>query len=138
MANHIAGVKPRPNLVLCSTALRTRQTLMPVVKRLGTPAPPIALEKDLYLASEQMLLDRLRALPESANSVLLIGHNDGIWHLAQRLVGSGSAALREALADKFPTGALATLRLAERPWAELGWGAAKLAGFVKPRELGAT
>jgi phosphohistidine phosphatase len=138
MAVHIAGVKPRPGLVLCSTALRTRQTLMPVIKKLGPSTPPIALEKDLYLATEDALLGRLRGLPESTNSVLLIGHNDGIWHLAERLVGSGPAALREALVRKFPTGALATLRFADRTWAELEWGAAKLASFVKPRELGVT
>jgi phosphohistidine phosphatase len=138
MANHIARLKPRPDLVLCSTALRTRQTLMPLIKKFGPAAPPIALEKDLYLATEDMLVGRLRALPESAGSVLLIGHNDGIWHLAERLVGSGPAALREALAQKFSTGALATLRFADRPWAELDWGATKLAGFVRPRELGGT
>jgi len=66
----------------------------------------------------------------------LIGHNDGIWHLAERLVGSGPAELREALAQKFSTGAFATLRFADRPWTELGWGTTKLAGFVRPRELG--
>jgi phosphohistidine phosphatase len=138
MADHIARLKPRPDLVLCSTALRTRQTLMPLIKKYGPSAPPIALEKDLYLATEDMMLGRLQGLPESASSVLLIGHNDGIWHLADRLVGSGSAPLREALSQKFSTGALATLRLANRPWAELAWGAAKLAGFIKPRELGVT
>jgi phosphohistidine phosphatase len=138
MAGHIVGLKPHPDVVLCSTALRTRQTLMPVVKKLGPLAPPIALEKDLYLATEDMLLSRLQALPESARSVLLIGHNDGIWHLAERLAGSGPAALREALVQKFPTGALATLRFPDGPWAGLRWGGAKLAGFIKPRELGVT
>jgi phosphohistidine phosphatase len=111
---------------------------MPLVKKFGPSAPPISLEKDLYLATEEMLLGRLQALPESASSVLLIGHNDGIWHLAERLVGSGPIALREALAQKFSTGALATLRCSDRPWAELVWGTTKLAGFVKPRELGVT
>jgi phosphohistidine phosphatase len=136
MANHIVGLKPRPAIVLCSTALRTRQTLAPIIKKLGPSPPPIALEKDLYLASEDMLLSRLRALPESASAVLLIAHNDGIWHLAARLAGSGPDTLRSALAQKFPTGTLATLRLSDQPWAELTWGAAKLAGFTKPRELG--
>jgi phosphohistidine phosphatase len=61
-----------------------------------------------------------------------------MWHLAGRLPGQGPAALREALAQKFPTGALVTLRFGDRPWAELDWGAAKLAAFVRPRDLGGT
>jgi phosphohistidine phosphatase len=136
IAAHIARLTPRPDLALCSTALRTRQTLAPLIKKLGPSAPPIALEKDLYLAPEEMLLKRLQSLPESVNTVLLIGHNDGIWHLAERLAAGGPADLRETLAQKFPTGALATLRVASQPWAELNWGAAKLAGFVRPRDLG--
>jgi phosphohistidine phosphatase len=138
MATHIGRLKPRPELVICSTSLRTRQTLAPVVKKLGPTAPPIALEKDLYLATEDMLLRRLQGLAESVKDVLLIGHNDGIWHLGERLAGDGPDALRTALAQKFPTGALATLRVADQPWEELTWGAAKLTAFVKPGDLGVT
>jgi phosphohistidine phosphatase len=138
MAAHIGRLKSRPELVVCSTALRTRQTLAPVIQKLGTAAPPITLEKDLYLATEDMLLRRLQGLPESVKTVLLVGHNDGIWHLAERLTGNGPDALREAVAQKFPTGTLATLRVADRPWTELAWGAAKLTAFVKPRDLGVT
>jgi len=138
MAAHIGRLKPRAELVMCSTSLRTRQTLAPVIKKLGTSAPPVALEKDLYLATEDMLLRRLQGLSESVKTVLVIGHNDGIWHLAEWLAGTGPDALREALTQKFPTGALATLRVADRPWTELAWGAANLTAFVKPRDLGVT
>src|SRR5262249_25245191 len=62
METHMAHRAPRPDLILCSTALRTRQTLAPLLKRLGSPSPPIALEKDLYLATEDMMLARLRTL----------------------------------------------------------------------------
>ena len=61
MAEHIVHNAPRPDLILCSTAVRTRQTLAPLVKRLGAPAPPIALENGLYLASEDVLLAHIRA-----------------------------------------------------------------------------
>src|SRR5262245_597194 len=119
MADNIAHKSPRPDLVLCSTALRTRQTLAPLVKRLGAPVPPIALEKELYLASEDMLLARLQALADEIRVVLIIGHNDGLWRLAEALAGAGPPQLLEALAQKFPTGALATLRVGDRPWRDL-------------------
>jgi phosphohistidine phosphatase len=134
MADHIARGPARPDLILCSTAVRTRQTLAPLVKRLGAPVPPIALEKGLYLASEDMLLDHLRGVAESVSTALLIGHNDGIWRLAEALAGGGPAGALAALRAKFPTGALATLT-ASGPWRDLAPGSAKLVAFVRPRDM---
>jgi phosphohistidine phosphatase len=95
----------------------------------------MALENALYLAPEDVLLGRLRALSEEVATVLLIGHNDGIWRLAEGLAGSGPAGLRETLAQKYPTGALATLRVAAGLWRDLTWGSAELVAFLRPRDL---
>lgn len=135
MAGHIARKCPRPDLILCSTAARTRQTLAPLVHRLGTPAPPIALEKGLYLASEAALLARLRALPDEVGTVLLIGHNEGIGQLAEALAGRGPPLLLKALWQKFPTGALAALHSRIERWPDLSAGATELIAFVRPRDL---
>jgi phosphohistidine phosphatase len=135
MAEHIANKCPRPDLILCSTALPSRQTLAPLVHRLVAPAPPILLEKALYLASEATLLARLRAVAREADSVLLIGHNDGIWQLAEVLAGRGRAGLVAALQDKFPTGSLATLRAPIKRWSDLAAGSAELVAYVRPRDL---
>jgi phosphohistidine phosphatase len=135
MADHIARREPRPELILCSTALRTRQTLAPLVKLMEAPAPPIALEKALYLAPEDVLLAHLQAVADAVATVLLIGHNDGIWHLAEALAGSGPADAMAALREKYSTGTLATLRCPDGPWRDLAWGAAELVAFVRPRDL---
>jgi phosphohistidine phosphatase len=135
MADHIVRNAPRPDLILCSTAARTRQTLAPLVHRLTAPAPPIALERGLYLASEDALLGRLRALAEEVGTVLLIGHNEGIGALAESLAGSGRATDLAALREKFPTGTLATLRAPATLWTELAPGSAELLSFVRPRDL---
>ncbi|HEX9524514.1 MAG TPA: histidine phosphatase family protein [Reyranella sp.] len=137
MADHIVRRGPRPDLILCSTAMRTRQTLAPLVKLPGAPAPPIALEKGLYLASEDALLARLRSVSDEVATVLLIAHNDGIWHLADALARSGPAGPLAALREKYPTGALATLRPPDGPWRDLAWGSAELVAFVRPRDLAA-
>jgi phosphohistidine phosphatase len=138
MAAHIARREPRPGLILCSTAMRTRQTLAPLVKQLDAPAPPIALEKGLYLASEDVLLAHLQAVGDEVATVLLIGHNDGIWHLAEALAGSGPAKTLAALREKYPTGTLATLRYPDRSWRDLAPGGAELLAFVRPRDLAVT
>ena len=135
MADHLAAEGPRPDLILCSTAMRTRQTLAPLVKALGLPAPPISLEKELYLASEDALLRRLQALGDEVKTVLLIGHNDGIGQLAAMLAGRGPEPVLSELREKYPTGALATLRLPRGSWSALAPEACELRSFVRPRDL---
>ena len=135
IADHLAQNGPRPDLILCSTATRTRQTLAPLIKRLGAPAPPLSLEDDLYLASEGSLLARLQALADDVATVLLIGHNDGIWQLAETLAARGPAASLAALREKYPTGTLAMLHVPVGTWAELAAGSGELLAFVRPRDL---
>lgn len=135
MADHIAVKAPRPGLILCSTAARTRQTLAPLVRSLGSPTPPISLEKQLYLASESELLERLQALSDDLETVLLIGHNEGIGELAAALAGYGPGEALERLREKYSTGALATLRLPPGPWSSLAPGTCELLAFVRPRDL---
>ena len=135
MADHLLAKGPLPDLILCSTATRTRQTLAALVTRLSPPAPPIALEDGLYLASEDVLLNRLRDLPSTVGSVLMIGHNDGMWQAAEALAGHGEATLLAALREKFPTGALATLEADIERWVDLRAGAATLVAFACPRDL---
>jgi phosphohistidine phosphatase len=135
MAEHIVHNAPRPDLILCSTAARTRQTLAPLVHRLLSPSPPIALEKGLYLAPAPALLARLRAVPDDVRTVLLIGHNEGIGELAEMLAGSGDPVALERLHQKFPTGALATLQVGDGPWRALAPAAADVRAFVRPRDL---
>jgi phosphohistidine phosphatase len=135
MADHLLAKAPLPDVILCSTATRARQTLAPLVERLPPPAPPIALENGLYLASEDALLNRLRDLPSTVGTVLMIGHNDGMWRAAAALAGHGKATLLAALRDKFPTGALATLQFDIKAWSSLKPGVGTLAAFACPRDL---
>lgn len=135
MAVHLSQTAPRPGLILCSTAMRTRQTLAPLVKALGPPAPPISLEKELYLASEDSLLGRLQAVSADVETVLLIGHNDGIGQLAGTLAGRGPEPALSQLREKYPTGALARLEVADGAWGDLAPGACTLISFVRPRDL---
>jgi phosphohistidine phosphatase len=135
MARYVASQAPRPDLILCSTAVRARQTLAPLVPLLAPPAPPIALERGLYLASEDALLARLRALPQETGTVLLVGHNEGLWHFAVELTGNGKPGPVGALKEKFPTGALAILEVPIDRWEQLAPSSATLVVFVRPRDL---
>lgn len=127
-----AGV--RPQLVLCSSARRALDTLEGVATGLGDGVE-VSVEGLLYGATSTSLLRRLRSVPEGLTDVMVVGHNPGIGDLAKGLVGEGEPALVGRMRVKFPTGGLATLAV-DGPWAGLNWGAAALAAFVVPKELG--
>jgi phosphohistidine phosphatase len=135
MARHLAKKAPRPDLILCSTAIRARQTLAPLLPLLKAPAPPLALEKGLYLAAEEALLKRLRAVPDDVETVLMVGHNEGLWRFAVELAGHGKAGPLAALQAKLPTGALVTLSTAIEHWRDLAPASTTLVAYVKPRDL---
>jgi phosphohistidine phosphatase len=125
IGTHLRQEQIRSSLVLCSSARRARETL-----ELIAPSGEIRIEEELYGASADQLLERLRRLPDEDDCVMLIGHNPAIQDLASGLAGGdGELAMR-----KFPTGALARLTLTGG-WHELAPGHAELAAFVTPRGL---
>jgi phosphohistidine phosphatase len=131
LAEHVVQEGIAPDLILCSPARRTRETLERVFPDPGAIGA-IEFEDELYGATAAGLLARLRALAEDSGSAMLIGHNPAIGELAGELPAQGERL--EELRAKYPTCSLATLTFAGR-WADLQTGAAELNAFVKPREL---
>lgn len=134
MGKHLRDQGIRPQLVLCSAAKRTRETL----DRIG-PAldgADISIEKGLYETTDARLLARLRALPDAMTTILLIGHNPGLERLAAKLCGGGDAAALDRMREKFPTGTLATLTTGLPTWAELKPKSCRLEALVRPADLG--
>ena len=131
IAEHLRRQAVAPELVLSSSAVRTRETLESIAPVLGEDVS-VQIEDELYAASEQVLLERVRAVEDGVESLLLIGHNPGVEQLALLLAGSGEKVA--ALERKYPTGALATLEFSG-PWRELAAGTAELTDFVTPKQL---
>jgi phosphohistidine phosphatase len=133
IAQHLRAADIRPDLVLCSTSRRTRQTLDLLDPALG-PDTEVSIEDALYGGSADDLLDRLRRIESHRFAVIVIGHNPGIQDLAIELAGDGDESALAQVHAKFPTAALATLEFAA-PWEELGPGQASLTSMVLSREL---
>ena len=99
IAEHLRRTRIRPALVLCSSAKRTRETLEGLQQALSPVE--VQFEDELYGASSEELLQRLRAVPDEVESVMLIGHQPAIQELALHLAAEGSEL--ERLRAKFPT-----------------------------------
>jgi phosphohistidine phosphatase len=132
IAVHLRELHAEPAVVLCSSSARTRQTLDLIAASLGDAQ--IQVEDVLYGASVDALLKRLADLPDSVLSAMLIGHSPGLEDLVAWMAAPGP--LLDRVMAKFPTGALATLALGDRPWGSVHQAGAELVGFTVPRELG--
>lgn len=131
MATYIHSAAVRPDLVLCSPALRARQTLEHVRASLG--GAEVVIDPELYAFDARPLLARLRKVPDAVASVMMVGHNPALHELATLLARSGDG--RSDLVTKYPTGALAELELAVASWSAIDAGGGVLTRFVTPRTL---
>jgi len=121
------------DLALCSTSVRTRETLDGLCGG-GASVRETRFDERIYNASATSLLEILREVPDSVTSVLVVGHAPGIPVLATALAhnDSGSTDVMDRLSLAFPTSGLAVLGF-DGPWAELAPETAYLRDFVVPR-----
>jgi len=119
-----------PDLVLCSSARRAQETLE-AASIAWERAPRVRVERALYLASSERLLDEILGLSDEEASVLIVGHNPGIGALVHALSRGGNEAARARLRQGFPAGALALLRLGGARWCD-AHGGGSLETFATP------
>ena len=133
-----------PDLVLCSTAIRARETWRLAEAELGVH-PPVRFEREAYGASAAGLLELIRRLPPAARTVAVVGHDPAVQEVAVALTaeqngtrsaapGPAHAAALDRLRDKFPTAAIAVLELIE-PWSALQPDSGRLVAYVTPRDV---
>jgi phosphohistidine phosphatase len=132
MAKYLRRSKIAPDVVICSTATRARQTLDPIVKAAKMP-PKIIFEEEIYGGAQQALWEQLWNLPESAKSVLLIGHNPALHEFARELAQADANELPSS-GGKFPTSAMASFHF-DGAWKALEPHGAVLTSFITPRAL---
>jgi phosphohistidine phosphatase len=118
VGQHLPNAVGRVDLVLCSSAVRTRDTLKFILARFQ-PRPPCLVEDGLYLADCARLLERLSRVEESFVNVLLIGHNPGLHQLAVALAEPCSPFFGGLANGKFPTLARASLEIVTL-WSGIG------------------
>jgi phosphohistidine phosphatase len=123
-----------PDLILCSPAVRTRQTLDLVLPYLKA-APTVVYEDALYLASPATLLKRIHQVGSRVRHTMLVGHDPGMHLLALELAGSGPDEDLHALAEKFPTAGLAVIVFEARSWTKVKAGGGRLELFAAPKRL---
>src|SRR5689334_22813866 len=130
-----------PDLVLCSTARRARETWQFAQAGLAA-TPPVRFERRIYDEGAAGLLALIREVPPTTGTLLLIGHNPAIEDLALMLAAhpgatgpdAASPGDLERMRAKFPTAAIAVLQ-PTGTWRGLAQGRARLTAFVTPHDI---
>lgn len=122
-----------PDAVVCSTALRARETWELAAAGLAEAAPgaapPVRFESRVYEATVLGLLMLIREFPEDRRTVMIVGHNPGLAELAVGLTDPPPPP-----PSGFPTAAVAVLGL-PGPWADTAPAHARLLAFAAPADM---
>ena len=128
-----------PELILCSDATRTRDTLTLVLSQLTSPTPKVRITQTLYLAAPNTILKAIKKHAKTPAHIMVIGHNPGLHALALSLPANDDAADKRSdlasLTLKFPTAALAHIHFDCDDWRDIGPASGRLDTYVTPRTL---
>jgi phosphohistidine phosphatase len=128
----LSGKGVSPQTILCSSALRTRQTLEQIA-----PFMPFAggthFSSALYSADAQGYLQEIKSIAHSS-SLMVIGHNPSTEELAGLLVCMKDRQAADLIMQGFPTGALAHFEF-DGALAQLKPHSCALAAFLRPKHL---
>lgn len=133
MGSYMAKAGIGADLVLCSTATRTRETLRYLQDAYGKKFTTEYNQK-LYLASAGEMLNIISAVPENTSALMVVGHNPGLQELAVKLAKKGDNASLDTLAIKFPTCTMAALSF-EGTWAMIRHSPATLERMHTPKKM---
>ena len=88
----------QPDAIITSDAVRARTTAEAVATAAGY-SREIVIEPSLYHATPRAVLDVLTAVPDEAQTVLIVGHNPGLEDLVRQLTGEYHALATAALVE---------------------------------------
>jgi phosphohistidine phosphatase len=115
----------QPQLLLASTALRTRQTAEILARSFGLSGGKLRLLESLYLADPDEIMRAASEAGPRIARLMIVAHNPGISACAQRLApGAGLGS--------FNTAGIACFELALPDWSQLGPDAARSARYEAP------
>ncbi len=114
------------DLIVSSTARRAADTALAFARAIQYPASQLGWHRQLYLASAEELLSFVQQLDDRYQRVMLVGHNDGISHFANGLLGDKQI-------DSLPTTAVLAIDLPAATWSQLSWHQGAVRFYFYPK-----
>ncbi len=105
-----------PDIIYCSAATRTRQTMENLLEGMGGPEIETHLLDTLYDAGRAEVLNLVQETDNRNGNILVIGHNPTIYELSVTLAVDGAPALLKTLMEGFRPATMAVLECPAGEW----------------------
>ena len=127
VAEYLKKKKIYPDIMLSSSAVRALETARILAGVIGYPVEKIIVEKRLYHASPDQIMEELFGLSDDLSSAMVFGHNPTLTYLANHFLKSGI--------DNLPTSGVVGIRFKTDRWEKLGEAKFKTKLIVFPKML---
>ncbi|WP_018624758.1 SixA phosphatase family protein [Kangiella aquimarina] len=126
MGKHLARVKQVPELILCSSSVRTKETLALAMKS-GNWQSDVIYCRELYLASVQEAIELIQNQTGSVSKLMVVAH--------EPMCSSLIAELAMGANVKFPTASVARLSFRAEQWNQINFSKGRLDWLLTPKAL---
>ncbi|TND07209.1 MAG: phosphohistidine phosphatase [Bacteroidetes bacterium] len=125
MAKYLRDKTGMPDLIVCSPALRARQTAEIVCKSLGYKMENVRFDSTIYACSAEQLVKVIQQTEEKYQAIIVIGHNSSMTNVSNLLQADTQ------IAEVKTCGAVA-IDFGRRKWSGAGTEKGKLLFYKKP------
>lgn len=125
-----------PERILCSAALRTRQTCEKLLEGLGHEVHA-DFAQNIYSASVGDLFKMVQITPGHIETFLMIGHNPAIYELAAKLASDGPETVLNHLGLGYPPTSLSVIESDIVDWGDLDPNTCRVTALYDPLDFNA-
>ncbi|MCK8495927.1 MULTISPECIES: SixA phosphatase family protein [Spirosoma] len=116
-----------PNVIISSTASRAKDTAKVIAEQLGFDPANIQLDDELFDGGPKAYLAAVNALPASAQSVMIVGHNPDVSYFSEFLTHQSVGSMSK--------GAVVAVTFDGISWAEVSGRTGSIAYEISPKQL---
>ena len=134
VGKYLKDKETRLDKILCSSSLRTKETLRNLNSQLNTPIKTSYID-GLYLATAGEIIKIIIKESEEFDSLLIVTHNPGIESLVKFLIKDSQAKLIQQKYYTYPPCGLAHLSSNINSWQDLNPNIFDLEDYIRPNLL---
>ncbi len=125
-----------PQVIVCSTALRAKQTATIFKKTFKTEKNvEILIFPELYITGTNEILSVINKISEKFRSALIVSHNPGLHEFAMKFSKLGDKKKFREMKSNMPPGSFATFEMDVESWNEVTVESGILLDFVDGKGL---
>lgn len=130
MSDHLASLIPPPQQILCSPALRTRETLAYFLELWPLTEDAVLYPEALYLAGVEPLQSEIAKLSDTTEVAMVVGHNPGLTDLVHAWDSS-----KGNYVDSLRTCGFVQMDFQVKSWSELPESKGDVKLDLRPKDL---